>query len=272
MKWKVQWSCLNCFHALLWKQSLNSDIRGLRSFNRLYPTVDFWNFSYLVLKEGPSLSSSYGSWICNYLCNRCLSPLMSLVFYATFNNISVISWRSVVLEEETGGLAEKTTDLSQVTDKLYHIMLYTSSWSRLELTTFRVTRSSILFLVVCPSFSFSHCVDWPSSTYVFWLHLWLITPVVSSNFSYLVLKEGPSLSSSVEEGQSTQWLKEKEGQTTKNKIEDRVTRTSLKTGDELRSAGRVSSSCSTSGTCRITLVTDPMIPDIWDWLTVQKMS
>jgi hypothetical protein len=30
---------------------------------------------------------------------------------------------------------EITTDLSQVTDKLYHIMLYTSPWSRFELTT-----------------------------------------------------------------------------------------------------------------------------------------
>ena len=29
----------------------------------------------------------------------------------------------------------KTTDLSLVTDKLYHIMLYASPWSRFELTT-----------------------------------------------------------------------------------------------------------------------------------------
>ena len=40
-----------------------------------------------------------------------------MVFNATFNNISAISWRSVVLVEET-------TDLSKVTDKLYQIMLY----------------------------------------------------------------------------------------------------------------------------------------------------
>jgi hypothetical protein len=41
------------------------------------------------------------------------------VFDATFKNISVISWPSVLLVEETG-----VPDLSQVNDKLYHIMLH----------------------------------------------------------------------------------------------------------------------------------------------------
>jgi len=45
-----------------------------------------------------------------------------MVFNATFNNISVTSWWSVLLVEETGD-PEKTTDLSQVTDKLYYKML-----------------------------------------------------------------------------------------------------------------------------------------------------
>jgi hypothetical protein len=38
------------------------------------------------------------------------------MFNTTFNNISVISWWSVLLVEENKVL-EKTTDLSQVTDK-----------------------------------------------------------------------------------------------------------------------------------------------------------
>ena len=46
-----------------------------------------------------------------------------MVFNATFNNISVISWRSVLFVEELE-YSEKTTDLSEVTDNLYHIMLY----------------------------------------------------------------------------------------------------------------------------------------------------
>jgi len=40
-----------------------------------------------------------------------------MVFNAIFNNISAISWWLVLLVQETG-VPEKTTDLSQVPDKL----------------------------------------------------------------------------------------------------------------------------------------------------------
>jgi len=46
-----------------------------------------------------------------------------MVFNAPFNNISIISWQSVI-GGGTGVHGEKTSELSQVIDKLYHIMLY----------------------------------------------------------------------------------------------------------------------------------------------------
>ena len=46
--------------------------------------------------------------------------VMVMIFNATFNNISVISWQSFLLVE---GEKEKTTDRSQVTDKLCQFTL-----------------------------------------------------------------------------------------------------------------------------------------------------
>ena len=71
------------------------------------------------------------------------------------------------------------------------------------------------------------------------------------------------------ERQTTQWSKEKvqkdKQRSTKHtyKTKDRVTRTPPKTGGELRCSGRVSSSCSTSGTRRVNLVTNPVISREW---------
>jgi hypothetical protein len=48
-----------------------------------------------------------------------------MVLSATFNNISVISWRSGLLLEKTGGTRRKPlTYVANHWDKLYHIMLY----------------------------------------------------------------------------------------------------------------------------------------------------
>jgi hypothetical protein len=44
-----------------------------------------------------------------------------MVFNATFNNISVLLWRSALLVEKTRVPREKNTDLPQVTVKLDHI-------------------------------------------------------------------------------------------------------------------------------------------------------
>jgi hypothetical protein len=73
----------------------------------------------------------------------------------------------------------------------------------------------------------------------------------------------------IEEEQTTQWPKEKvhkdKQRSTKHtyKTKDRVTRTPLKTGGELRCYGRVSNSCSTSGTRRVNLVTNPVLNREW---------
>ena len=126
-------------------------------------------------------------------------------------------------------------------------------------------------------FFFGHCIVYPSSVYSFWLPIsifklfyyqtihhyewhWMKNPV-RRVWRYQRVNQNPQ----IEEGQTTQWPKEKRQRTNSNlqnithKTKDRVTRTPLKTVCKFGCSGRISSSCSTSGTRRVTLVTNLVI-------------
>jgi hypothetical protein len=65
-----------------------------------------------------------------------ISGLGVMELNATFNNIAVISWRSVLLVEETGE-PEKHNEQPQVTDQFYHIMYRYEQDSNSQLSSFK---------------------------------------------------------------------------------------------------------------------------------------
>jgi hypothetical protein len=58
-----------------------------------------------------------------------------MVFNATFNNISVISWRSVFISGGNRSTQWKPLTCRKSLTNFYHIMLYISPWVGFELTT-----------------------------------------------------------------------------------------------------------------------------------------
>jgi hypothetical protein len=129
---------------------------------------------YHCLTSGSSWSWSHGSWIYNYLCHQCLSPLTLwlripmlnrvrvMVFSTTFNNISVISWLSVLLVKETWVPKENHRPVASHWQTLlsHNIVLSTPRLSRIWTRSIYFSAHNYLYYFALKSLSFECYKCW----------------------------------------------------------------------------------------------------------------
>ena len=111
--------------------------------NLYLPMIYYWYINIRITKEGQlkvknvyNVSPTcYGiiltryiwmDWIKCSLCRQCQHYFRVMVFNATFNNISVISWRSFLLVEETGeNHCAVANHLQTLSHNVVHITIWT---------------------------------------------------------------------------------------------------------------------------------------------------
>ena len=164
-----------------WMKNGENSLQGTlsqTSYNLLIIVIQYYKQSKTVYKmKGPSWSWSYGSWIYNYLCNRCLSPLtlwfripLRWVVLDTTLCDKVYRWFAIGLWFSPGTLVSFTnnTDHNDITEILLKVALNTITLT-LTINLFKVFPKEnvnyVGFMIKVPdlkltSTTFYHFVIW----------------------------------------------------------------------------------------------------------------